>query len=191
MHKNGLSTKGKRTNSLAFCQTDCHTCASNGQVCDRRRPQCSTCLSQGRTCGGFATPLCWDSKRIWINNMAANDPPADRAPATTARVNATRARANSDKSNTTATAASSAKCSSSRRIRFVPGGLRGRKRRRACRPQNEQRVYSQATAGEDPPALSNEVVMPAGTDGDSVFPNTQRASNVPDDWGMNFPLPNQ
>lgn len=118
--------------------------------------------------------------------MAANDPPADRAPATTARVNATRARANSDNSNTTATAASSA-----RRIRFVPGGLRGRKRRRACRPQNEQRIYSQATAGEDPSALSNEVVMPAGTDGDSVFPNTQKASNVPDDWGMNFPLPNQ
>jgi hypothetical protein len=58
--------KEKRTNSLAFSQTDCHTCASMGRTCDRRRPQCSTCLDLGLKCGGFATPLSWDNNRIWL-----------------------------------------------------------------------------------------------------------------------------
>lgn len=56
--------KGKRTNSLAFAQADCHTCAVAGDQCDRRRPKCSTCLSRGRNCGGFATQLSWDSRRM-------------------------------------------------------------------------------------------------------------------------------
>ncbi|RDW86608.1 uncharacterized protein DSM5745_03250 [Aspergillus mulundensis] len=60
--------KGKRTNSLAFAQTDCHTCAATGNQCDRRRPQCSTCLALGRRCGGFAMPLSWDSRRMWTEN---------------------------------------------------------------------------------------------------------------------------
>ncbi|PIG88567.1 hypothetical protein AARAC_000990 [Aspergillus arachidicola] len=64
------SKKGKRTNSLAFARTDCHTCASNGQVCDRRRPQCTTCLEQGRKCGGFTLPLSWDNSRIWLGKPA-------------------------------------------------------------------------------------------------------------------------
>ncbi|KFY08400.1 hypothetical protein V492_06265 [Pseudogymnoascus sp. VKM F-4246] len=58
--------KEKRTNSLAFAQTDCHSCASAGRQCDRRRPQCSTCLGLGVKCGGFATPLSWDNNRIWL-----------------------------------------------------------------------------------------------------------------------------
>lgn len=62
----GIMLKEKRTNSLAFSRTDCHTCASVGRTCDRRRPQCSTCLDLGLKCGGFATPLSWDNNRIWL-----------------------------------------------------------------------------------------------------------------------------
>lgn len=58
------SSGGKRTNSLAFATIDCHTCATRGEKCDRRRPKCSQCLSQGHECGGFATALSWDSKRM-------------------------------------------------------------------------------------------------------------------------------
>ncbi|KAL5350691.1 hypothetical protein ACLOAV_004260 [Pseudogymnoascus australis] len=58
--------KEKRTNSLAFSQTDCHSCLSAGRACDRRRPQCSTCLGLGVKCGGFVTPLSWDNNRIWL-----------------------------------------------------------------------------------------------------------------------------
>ncbi|KAL2818166.1 fungal-specific transcription factor domain-containing protein [Aspergillus cavernicola] len=59
-----ISDRGKRTNSLAFAQSDCHTCASLGEKCDRRRPRCSTCLGRARRCGGFATPLSWDPRRM-------------------------------------------------------------------------------------------------------------------------------
>lgn len=56
--------KGKRTNSLAFAQADCHTCGVAGDRCDRQRPKCSTCLLKGRECGGFAMPLSWDPRRM-------------------------------------------------------------------------------------------------------------------------------
>lgn len=56
----------RKTNSLAFANTECHTCLANGVACDRRRPKCRTCLSKGWQCGGFATPLSWDNSRIWL-----------------------------------------------------------------------------------------------------------------------------
>lgn len=59
------TNKGKRTNSLAFAQTDCHTCTTVGDRCDRRRPRCTTCLGQGRRCDGFATSLSWNPKRMF------------------------------------------------------------------------------------------------------------------------------
>lgn len=62
----GLDGADKRTNSLAFSRTPCHTCASNDRTCDRRRPRCGTCLQAGVTCAGFATPLNWDNSRIWL-----------------------------------------------------------------------------------------------------------------------------
>ena len=67
-HDTDITTmlKEKRTNSLAFSQTDCHSCTSAGRACDRRRPQCSTCLGLGVKCGGFVTPLSWDNNRIWL-----------------------------------------------------------------------------------------------------------------------------
>ncbi|CAG8421158.1 unnamed protein product [Penicillium salamii] len=63
--------KDRRTNSLAFARSDCHTCASTGEKCDRRRPRCSTCLNHGRKCGGFAIPLSWDPRRMWSDNPSA------------------------------------------------------------------------------------------------------------------------
>lgn len=62
----GSAVSPKRTNSLAFSTTECHTCATHGIKCDRRRPKCKTCLAKGWQCGGFATPLSWDDSRIWL-----------------------------------------------------------------------------------------------------------------------------
>ncbi|KAE8373874.1 fungal-specific transcription factor domain-containing protein [Aspergillus bertholletiae] len=59
-----ICDRAKRTNSLAFAQSDCYTCASLGEKCDRHRPRCSTCLGRARKCGGFATPLFWDPRRM-------------------------------------------------------------------------------------------------------------------------------
>lgn len=55
----------RKSNSLAFARTDCHTCTADGVQCDRQRPQCNTCLNRGRKCGGFATPLSWDERRTY------------------------------------------------------------------------------------------------------------------------------
>lgn len=54
----------KRTNSLAFSRTYCHTCLAKGITCDRRRPKCGPCLAEGKDCGGFAQPLSW--KDTWL-----------------------------------------------------------------------------------------------------------------------------
>ncbi|OJJ01287.1 hypothetical protein ASPVEDRAFT_82811 [Aspergillus versicolor CBS 583.65] len=102
--------KGKRTNSLAFAQTDCHTCALLGEQCDRRRPQCSTCLALSRKCGGFATPLSWDPRRMWMDNPSI----------------ATERPGNDCASSITATA----EPAFPRRFRFVSAGSRLRKRRK-------------------------------------------------------------
>ncbi|KIX08470.1 uncharacterized protein Z518_03126 [Rhinocladiella mackenziei CBS 650.93] len=49
----------KRTNSLGWAATDCHTCQSNRRQCDRRRPRCDTCTHSGVICGGFSQRLDW------------------------------------------------------------------------------------------------------------------------------------
>ncbi|KAF7559741.1 hypothetical protein G7046_g4404 [Stylonectria norvegica] len=49
----------RRTNSLGFAKTDCHTCAKLHEKCDRKRPQCGACLFNRRKCGGFAMNLMW------------------------------------------------------------------------------------------------------------------------------------
>lgn len=67
-----MLNKGRRSNSLGFARTDCHTCASLGDQCDRQRPRCSTCLDHGRRCGGFATPLSWDSRRMLTEGSSAS-----------------------------------------------------------------------------------------------------------------------
>ncbi|KAH8422334.1 Zn(II)2Cys6 transcription factor [Aspergillus melleus] len=68
-----IQPQRKRTNSLAFARTDCHTCLSTRQTCDRQRPQCTTCLKRGVECGGFATPLVWDTSRTWLGQSGRHD----------------------------------------------------------------------------------------------------------------------
>ena len=68
---NNDADKGKRTNSLAFAQSDCHTCATLQDQCDRRRPRCTTCIAQGRNCDGFATSLSWSTKRMFYANPSS------------------------------------------------------------------------------------------------------------------------
>ena len=49
----------RRTNSLAFAKSDCHTCAALSLHCDRQRPRCSICQASGRLCQGYSMPLTW------------------------------------------------------------------------------------------------------------------------------------
>ena len=51
---------GRRTNSLGWAKSDCHTCASLHRHCDRQRPRCSPCLTEGATCAGYVQELNWD-----------------------------------------------------------------------------------------------------------------------------------
>jgi len=52
-------SKPRRTNSLAFAKSDCHTCASQGLYCGRQRPRCTTCQSSGQLCQGYSMQLTW------------------------------------------------------------------------------------------------------------------------------------
>jgi hypothetical protein len=55
----------RRTNSLAFAKTDCHTCTANQRRCDRKRPRCSSCSGRNVVCGGYPMQLtCSRSKPI-------------------------------------------------------------------------------------------------------------------------------
>jgi hypothetical protein len=110
------ANNGKRTNSLAFAQTD--TCASLGDHCDRYRPRCSTCLGQGRECGGFATPLSWDSRRMWTD-----------VPSTTRNTSCTRPDRRMVHNIKPGSLASTADSAPALRFRFVRTGPRQRKRR--------------------------------------------------------------
>ena len=49
----------KRTNSLGWAHSDCHTCAAEHFVCDRRRPRCDACTTRGLLCGGYVQVLNW------------------------------------------------------------------------------------------------------------------------------------
>ncbi|KAJ9602209.1 hypothetical protein H2200_013329 [Cladophialophora chaetospira] len=51
---------GRRTNSLGWAKSDCHTCTSLGRHCDRRRPRCSPCLAEGAVCKGYVQQLNWE-----------------------------------------------------------------------------------------------------------------------------------
>ncbi|KAK1143722.1 hypothetical protein N8T08_006122 [Aspergillus melleus] len=109
----------RKPNSLAFARTDCHTCAASGVQCDRQRPQCTTCLNRGRKCGGFATPLSWDDRRTYRGDSTEQGscvrPPAGIA----------------EEGNTDPRQAAATRSRQSRPFRFVLGGKRERKRRRA------------------------------------------------------------
>ena len=64
----------RRTNSLAFAKSDCHTCAALGLHCGRQRPRCGVCQDAGRLCQGYSMQLTWQQ-----NHSAANKPPKVRA----------------------------------------------------------------------------------------------------------------
>ncbi|KIV93153.1 hypothetical protein PV10_04391 [Exophiala mesophila] len=50
----------KRTNSLGWAKSDCHTCFSLRRHCDRRRPRCSACIDDGIVCAGYVQQLDWE-----------------------------------------------------------------------------------------------------------------------------------
>lgn len=143
MQSDASSGKSKRTNSLAFAQSDCHTCSSSGERCDRRRPQCSTCLDQGRKCGGFATPLSWDPKRMWSDNPATTISDASREGGTMDSF--------ASHSHTFSPGRS--------RFRFVKNAPRPRKRRRGCPSQSQlgEREDLAPVAASPIPSTADEV----------------------------------
>lgn len=55
------NASSKRTNSLGFAASDCHTCQSLKQQCDRQRPRCNMCTTSGVHCHGYAQKLAWQS----------------------------------------------------------------------------------------------------------------------------------
>lgn len=163
MHHSDGRVSAKRTNSLAFCKTDCHTCASLGQQCDRNRPQCSTCLSQGRKCGGFATPLVWDNKRMWADKPAAesnNDAPVD-GQAIPARTASTRT--------------SPSRSGQSRRFRFVTGASRAKRRRRA--PSVQSPAEQPPSPLPDSPQFPDVEGNAEGTGDDMPLVNNNQVNN--------------
>ncbi|KAE8147898.1 fungal-specific transcription factor domain-containing protein [Aspergillus avenaceus] len=116
---------GKRTNSLAFARSDCHTCAARGQKCDRQRPQCATCITQGRKCGGFATPLSWDDRRTWLGQSRRKIVAPDEGTVEEAALTASTVGAGTPKKTPP------------RGFRFVLSGKRDRKRRKVAPPSSE------------------------------------------------------
>ncbi|KAK5464792.1 hypothetical protein LTS15_001355 [Exophiala xenobiotica] len=64
--------KYRRTNSLAFAKSDCHTCSSLGarSRCDRQRPRCTPCQDAGILCQGYSITLTWHQ-----SHSVANKPP--------------------------------------------------------------------------------------------------------------------
>ncbi|KAF4761141.1 hypothetical protein HAV15_007087 [Penicillium sp. str.  len=148
-----ISDQGKRTNSLGFAQTDCHTCASLSEKCDRRRPRCSTCLGQDRRCGGFAMPLSWDPRRMWSDNPSV-------------------AGASKDLPNeeTSVPTAFPLPADSPKRFRFVKGVSRPKKRRRVNSPK-EQASRSVVTENT---AVTPEVVLRTAAQNLEIFDDNQR-----------------
>lgn len=121
MDSEANTCKDKRTNSLAFARSDCHTCSANDERCDRRRPRCSTCLNQGRKCGGFATTLSWDSRRMWSDNPSVvNDNPTGLFSGNTTTDATPRAVLIADRP------------APPRRFRFIEGPSKPRKQRKTC-----------------------------------------------------------
>lgn len=164
-----ISDQGKRTNSLAFAQTNCHTCASLGDKCDRRRPRCSTCLGQGRRCGGFATPLSWDPRRMvnYSADGASKNLPDEEIVAAAS-------------SSKTVPTASAARSNSNKQFRFVKGATRPKKRRRKCSSQREH--GSRSIEPEVSSATTAEVVL-RETGRDLEISNDYQRGNILADLG--------
>ncbi|KIW10679.1 hypothetical protein PV08_11643 [Exophiala spinifera] len=59
--------KFRRTNSLAFAKSDCHTCSSLNVRCDRQRPRCTPCLDAGILCQGYSMKLTWHQSHSMVN----------------------------------------------------------------------------------------------------------------------------
>ncbi|KIW29496.1 uncharacterized protein PV07_05309 [Cladophialophora immunda] len=65
---------GKRTNSLGWAKSDCHTCSSLGRSCDRRRPRCSACLADGVICAGYVQQLNWERGALKVGKRRPKEP---------------------------------------------------------------------------------------------------------------------
>ena len=159
-----ISDQGKRTNSLGFAQTDCHTCASLSEKCDRRRPQCSACLGEGRRCGGFAMPLSWDPRRMWSDNPSvvciSKDLPNEEII--------------TDSSPKSVPTALAVRSDSPKRFRFVKGALRPKKRRRVNSPKEQA---SQSVVTENS-AVTPEVVLKPAAQKLEIFEDHQRGNTL-------------
>ena len=59
--------KFRRTNSLAFAKSDCHTCSSLSLHCDRQRPRCTPCQNAGILCQGYSMKLTWHQNHSMVN----------------------------------------------------------------------------------------------------------------------------
>lgn len=162
------ANQGKRTNSLAFAQSDCHTCTSTGEHCDRRRPQCSTCLSLGRKCGGFATPLSWDSRRMWTKTFSATH---DDTPSGENTKNNSAAFVTSQPDSATSGLNSNSTMPAPRRpFRFVTAGSKPRKRRRTRNDGGTRTVESQAVEYRDEAVTGTDAeILPEGVSEEDTF----------------------
>ncbi|KIW79804.1 hypothetical protein Z517_06419 [Fonsecaea pedrosoi CBS 271.37] len=68
---------GKRTNSLGWAKSDCHTCSSLGRSCDRRRPRCSACLADGVICAGYVQQLNWERGTLKVGKRRPKEHPLE------------------------------------------------------------------------------------------------------------------
>lgn len=175
----GTASSGvsKKTNSLAFARTECHTCASLGDHCDRRRPQCSTCLGRGRKCAGFVTPLSWDPKRMWSNNRSVTYEVASKNPTTDGKA-ATESR-HAYPSNVL-----SCRSSRSRPFRFINSASRPRKCRGLSTPTGTATAERRSGEQERPSPV-------APTAAPSDLTNGIRSSYCPENLGIECDSPNK
>ena len=65
---------GRRTNSLGWAKSDCHSCVSRSRHCDRRRPRCSPCLAEGTICSGYVQQLDWERGAAKKGKRRAKEP---------------------------------------------------------------------------------------------------------------------
>lgn len=70
----------KRTNSLGWAHSDCHSCDAGHFVCDRRRPRCDSCTARGVLCGGYVQVLNWQPGVASRGKMKGRQLKADATP---------------------------------------------------------------------------------------------------------------
>jgi len=171
----GAEESFRKTNSLAFSSTECHTCLANGITCDRRRPKCRTCLAKGWQCGGFATPLSWDNSRIWLGQSVQQQ----RTPAGAWADNGQSARNQgrheviSDSQQPFATSQSSKQRQGG--FRFVSSISRPRKRRRTGNGTQSTRSRAH-TISTDDAASSHDPSNDVSNRGCNVGPESSTAA---------------